>query len=175
MRRTLAALSLAILASAPRAQLRGQDTASESSSDLMWTISVGVPTWENKLVGEAFTFGFGATQLKPYRPGADFALQVMPWGFVYGAVVLIGRAGLVYPLRVAPRFFVVPSLGLTGVGAGGSAGAAAVGGSYAGVAIAASSKVTQTGLRLGLTRHFLNAVRDPIWQFELGATYTPER
>jgi hypothetical protein len=135
-------------------------------------LSVGVPRYEGETVPELFTVGVQWTQLRPGRPGFDFAIGTMPRLLSEGLVVFGARGGVAVPIAPAPGVLLLPSAGVSllgGVGAGGGAGTS---GFNAGLA-AAVLPAGGVGLRAGVTWHRFEEAGGGVWLWELGLVRGP--
>jgi hypothetical protein len=133
---------------------------------------VGVPGSGGEAVPDLFTVGAHVTQWRPRRPGADFAIGIVPRALAYGVAVVGARAGVAVPLAVTPVLSLLPSAGaslLGGAGVGGGAGTAGLNAGVAAVLLPARGG----GLRAGVTWHRFAEARDGVWLVEVGIVRGP--
>lgn len=142
--------------------------ADSSTAARNWLVgaSVGLPGYERAPVPELFTIGINATQMRPARLGADFAIGTMPRALAFGAAVLGARAGVVLPIAVTTDVLLLPSAGVSLVGGAGEGGGGALGGfNVGGAAVFWTGDV---GFRSGITWHRFQDFRESIWLVEIG-------
>jgi hypothetical protein len=142
------------------------DSASRTHGSWLVGASIGLPGYDGQPVPELFTVGLNATQIKPGRLGADFALGTMPRALGFGAGVVGARAGGVLPFTLAPDVLLLPSAGVSVIGAAGDGGGTALAGVNAG--IAAVMWTGPVGIRTGITWHHFEDSRGAIWLVEFG-------
>src|SRR5206468_7631732 len=95
----------------------------------------------------------------------------MPYILSYGVLPLGLRLGVALPVSVAPHLLLIPSTGMSLIGAIGPGG----GGGVAGVNAGASAvfHVAQAGLKTSLTLHRFSDTQGPVWLFEVGFVHVP--
>jgi len=134
--------------------------------------SFGVPVVEDEAIPELFTIGINGTQLRPGRLGADFSLATAPRALSEGFLAGVARGGVALPLALSPVVLVLPSAGVSFLGAVGGGGGAGTTGLNAGVA-AVFHGAGAAGLRTGVTWHrFVDAERG-VWLWEVGLVHVP--
>lgn len=143
------------------------DTASWLRGDWLFGGSFGVPGADGQPEVALFTVGFNWTRARPGRLGADFALGTMPRALAEGVLVLGFRGGVALPVEVMPRMLVLPSAGVSLIGAVAHGGGGATSGFNAGVATVLFGEGS-VGLRSGVTWHAFEDARRPVWLFEVG-------
>jgi hypothetical protein len=165
----IAALSL-FASSAGLAQNTGKDTTALYKGWL-GGFAVGIPGFAAQPIPEAFTVAVFFTDVRPNRVGADIWIGTMPRAFSEAAV-LGGRLNAALSLPLSPELVLLPTGGLSLVGAlyDGS------GGGIFGYNLGASAAFLGegSGLRASVTVHRLGAGTGPIWLLELGVI-TPRR
>jgi hypothetical protein len=147
--------------------LGAQDSSHVREGQWLTAFSVGVPGYGQEAEPALFTAGANFTQLRPSRPSADFSFGTMPRALMEGVLVLGVRAGVAVPLALSPGVFILPSGGvsLVGAAAGGGGGAAAgVNGGLAAVFLGKNGP----GLRVGMTWHRFQETRGAVWLLEIG-------
>lgn len=169
----IAALSL-VLAAAPtnaRAAFAQDSTATVRDGWLVGPL-VGLPGAGSHYALQYVTLGVGATRLVPNRPGMTVAVGTLPRAFVEGIIPIAARIGPSIPIAVGPDAFLIPSVGLSGVGvvaSGGGFGAAA--GYYWGAAAVTAHR--STGFQLGVTWHRAAGESGTLWLVECGIMRVP--
>jgi len=132
---------------------------------------LGLPGIGSDYERALFTLGVGVTRLVPNRPGLDFAVGTMPRVIAEGLFPIGLRIGPSIPVALGPDAFLIPSAGLSGIVAAGSAGATGVGGVYGGLAtVVARGRV---GLRAGVTWHRPIDGDLSVWLVEIGVMRVP--
>ena len=116
------------------------------------------------------TLGVTATRLTPNRPGIDLAFLTVPRAAAEGLFVLQGRVGVALPIALSREAFLVPSLGVHGIGAVG-VGAGATGGYYGGLAMLFGGR--SVGVRVGVTWLRVPDFEETISHPELGVVRVP--
>jgi hypothetical protein len=171
MRQLAAVLGIILIIARQAGAQSGQPFDSVSHGHGSWLVgaSVGLPGYGGQTVPELFTVGLNATQIKPGRLGADFALGTMPRALGNGAGVLGARAGGVLPFALTPDLLLLPSAGLSVIGAAGGGGGVALAGINAGMA--AVLWTGPVGIRTGITWHHFEDSRGAIWLIELGVVH----
>ncbi|MCC7052905.1 MAG: hypothetical protein IT355_06520 [Gemmatimonadaceae bacterium] len=169
-RRLLALLAslLVVLAVRPaKAQQRDSVPADTIATDPVtpadsgrWLVggTIMLPSSSESLDLSFAAIGLTATSLRPNRPGPDFAVVVVPRALGFGVVVGGVRANLSLPIAVSPGVWLVPSGGLTLLGALGSSGATGAHGLNGALALivarrSAGAASSSVGLRVALSRH----------------------
>ena len=172
VRREVHRLSIALLLVAADIGLaRGQDTTLARRDGWIVGPLVGLPGAGSDYELSLVTLGVGVTRLSPNRPGLDFAVGTIPRIIPEGVLPIGARIGASIPLSLTPDAFLIPSAGLSAVGAAGSGGAAGTGGYYGGIAaVVARGKV---GLRAGVTVHGSPDADVAVWLVEIGVMRVP--
>ncbi len=156
-----------------RAQEAAADTTTPSSGG-GWSrgVSVGMPGLGGELRPEMLTVGFNLTQLRPGRIGLDVALGTMPRTLAYGFAAAGVRVGGALPVLVVPGVVLVPSAGVSLMGAAGEGGMA---GTY-GVQTGLAALIPTSGplaLRASATWHLFPGAREGVWLAEVGLASVP--
>jgi hypothetical protein len=161
----------AIASACIAAPARAQDTASTVRCGWIVGALVGVPGAQGEVEPALFTLGVGATRLEPNRPGVDLAVGMLPRALEAGVIGIGARLGGGVPVALSRDAFVIPSAGLTAVGAVGAGGGGGMAGFYWGVAtvLAAGS----VGGRAGVTWHRPFGEGSSIYLIELGLMHVP--
>lgn len=138
-----------------------------------WVVGplVGVPGAGSDYDPSFVTLGVGVTRLSPNRPGLDFAIGTVPRALTEGVIALGARLGPSIPFALSRDGFVIPSLGVSGIGAAASGGAAAIGGYYWGAA--ALMARGGVGFRAGITWHRPADADLSVWLVEVGVMRVP--
>jgi hypothetical protein len=121
---------------------------------------------------ELVTIGAQLTRARPGRLGPDFSIGTMPYALVSGLAVVGVRAGLVLPLSVGPGIMLLPSGGLSMVGAATGMGAGALAGFNLGGSAVFESR-GPLGTRAGVTWHRFQDSTSGIWLWEIGFVRSP--
>ena len=150
----------------------GQDSASARPSGWLIGGSIGVPAVEGNTSVDLFTVAAHWTQLRPRGVGADFAVGTMPRALAEGVVVGLGRAGFVLPFRVSQGVLILPSAGVTLVGAASGDGGGSNTGLNAGLA-AVIFGTGSVGLRTGVAWHRFAGADASVTLWELGLVRVP--
>lgn len=135
-------------------------------------VSIGVPGFGGEPFPTLLTVGGHWTQLNIGRLGADFSVGIVPRTLIDGIIAVGARGGVALPLAVSPRMLLLPSAGVSGVGAVGSGGALGVKGFNTGLT-AVLMAPDGTGVRSGITWHRFNDAREALWLLELGVVRGP--
>ena len=116
--------------------------------------------------------GVNFTQRRPGHPGADIAVGTMPRALAAGVVPIAVRAGVALPVAAAPGLLLLPSAGFSvlGVTSGYGSGGAA-GWNVGGAAVLGTGS---TGVRVGLTSHWMSGGNSAVWLLEVGLVGLPE-
>lgn len=130
-------------------------------------LMVGLPGAGVSYEPGLFTIGGQWTRVRPGRPGLDLAIGTMPRALQAGVVLVGTRAGVALPVDLASGVLVLPSAGVSALGAAGTAGGGVALGLTAGLSAAAVG-AGGTGARAGITWHFLSEMRQPVWLLEVG-------
>jgi hypothetical protein len=179
--RAVALLRLALLAApliTPVGLVTGQTSPASRDSDTAkprgWLIggSIGVPTADGETSPDLFTVAVHGTQLRPGRLGADFAVGTMPRAVAEGVVVGFARAGVALPFQLSHGVLILPSAGVTLVGAASGAGGGGSSGLNAGLA-AVIFGARSVGLRTGVTWHRFGDAGASVALWELGLVHVP--
>ena len=156
----------------------GQTAPASQDSDRAkpsgWLIggSIGVPTVGGNASADLFTVAAHWTQLRPRGVGADFAVGTMPRALAEGVVVGFARAGFVLPLRVSQGVVILPSAGVTLVGAASGDGGGSNTGLNAGLH-AVIFGMGSVGLRAGVAWHRFAGAESSVSLWELGLVHVP--
>ncbi len=134
--------------------------------------SIGVPAFDGDASPELFTVAVHGTQLRPGRLGADFALGTMPRALTEGLAVGFARAGVALPFQLSQGVLLLPSAGVSLVGAAGSEDAGGTTGLNAGLA-AVFFGASSVGLRTGATWHRFGDSGASVLLWELGLVRIP--
>jgi hypothetical protein len=134
--------------------------------------SIGVPAADGNASVDLFTLAVHWTQLRPGALGADFAVGTMPRAFAEGLVVGLARAGLALPFQVSQGVLILPSAGVTLVGAASGGGGEGTAGLNAGLA-AVIFGTGSVGLRTGVTWHRFGNAGTSVSLWELGLVHIP--
>jgi len=172
----IAVLVAPLLTSPAHASAQNSPSAPDSTrpGPRGWLVgaSFGVPVVEDEAIPELFTIGINGTQLRPGRLGADFSLATAPRALSEGFLAGVARGGVALPLALSPVVLVLPSAGVSFLGAVGGGGGAGTTGLNAGVA-AVFHGAGAAGLRTGVTWHrFVDAERG-VWLWEVGLVHVP--
>lgn len=126
------------------------------------------------------SIGFTATAaVRPNQLAPDLALVVTPQALLVGAILANGRANLAVPLAVGRSSRLIPSAGLSIVGAAGVGGIGGLRGfnttvAYHTFARTDGDSTARRGVRIALGRHLLSGSGSGIgdgggfWLFEVG-------
>jgi hypothetical protein len=161
----------ALLLAADVGLARGQDTTSTRRDGWIVGPLVGLPGSGSDYELSLVTLGVGVTRLSPNRPGLDFAIGTVPRLIPEGLFPIGARIGASIPLSLTPDAFLMPSAGLSGVGAVGSGGAAGTGGYYGGIAAVVTRG--NVGFRAGVTVHRTPDADLAVWLVEIGVMRVP--
>ena len=173
----LAAASLAFAASTVSTAACAQEmtsTDSTKSRSSMIGGTIMIPQVSGRSGAEFTAVGLTVSPARPNRLGAELAFVVVPYALGFGVVAGAVRANIGLPIRLGPNMLLVPSAGLTLLGALGSG----VGGGRRGVngtvALVYGFDSTQAsassiGLRAALAFHRFGSSDDGgIRMFEIG-------
>ncbi len=141
------------------------DTASEMPDEWLIGMSLGVPGSQRNVYPDLFTVGLQFTQVRAGRIGGDIAIGTMPYLFANGMLPFGFRGNVTVPL-VTPHLIVLPTAGVSAVGAMGPGGGGGVIGVNGGIAAVVRSG--GLGLRAGITWHKFAGATNPIWLLEVG-------
>ncbi|HEY2378270.1 MAG TPA: hypothetical protein VGH98_19995 [Gemmatimonadaceae bacterium] len=161
-------LVVLLLGAAPLQAQTPPDTAANAPAEWLIGMSLGFPGVRSQIVPELFTFGLNFTQVCSGRIGGDIAFGTMPWLFANGIIAFGFRGDVTVPL-VRPHFILLPSAGVSAIGAftpGGGGGGGGVAGLNAGIAAVVHSH--GVGLRTGVTVHKFFGLDTPVWLLEVG-------
>ena len=136
--------------------------------------SVGIPAAGGTTSVDLFTVAAQWTQVRPRGLGADFALGTMPRALAEGLVVGFGRAGFALPFQISKGVLILPTAGVTVVGAASGDGGGSNTGLNAGVA-AVIFGTRSVGLRTGVTWHRFTGAEASVSLWELGLVHIPRR
>jgi len=155
------------------AQVPAADTTKSNSSSGGWIIgtSLGIPGESEGPIPQLFTLGVTFTQAKPNHLVPDIAIGTMPFVLAFGVVPIGIRAGVGLPLAVAPHLLLIPSGGVSLVGAISPGGGGGIGGINGGVS--AMAYAAQVGIRVGITVHNFGQTDGVYWLAEFGIVHVP--
>jgi hypothetical protein len=177
--RTAALRRLALLAAplvVPVGLVTGQTSPLSQGSDGAkpkgWLVggSIGVPALDGHASPDLFTVALHGTQLRPRGLGADLAIGTMPRALAEGVAVGFARAGIALPFQPSKGVLLVPSAGVSVVGAASGEGGGGTTGLNAGLA-AVIFGTGSVGLRTGVTWHRFADGGVSLW--ELGLVHVP--
>lgn len=125
-------------------------SAQDSTKRDPWlsTLSIGFPSIEGDMETLLFTVGGNFTKIGAGKLGPDFSFGTMPYALSFGVIPWAARGGVALPMQASESVLLIPSAGLSTVGAFGAGGGGAIGGTNLGIALA-----TRTGTRVGITWH----------------------
>jgi len=167
----MGALFVAFLAVVSVRTAQGQDSASTRRDGWLVGPLLGMPGAGSDYDLTFFTLGVGVTRLVPNRPGIDFAIGTVPRAIPEGILPIAVRVGPSISLALSRDAFVIPSVGVSGLGAVASGGATAIGGYYWGAAaLVARNRV---GFRAGVTWHRPVDADVSLWLVEIGVMRVP--
>lgn len=136
--------------------------------------SLGVPGVGPEPSPALFTIGGNWTQLNVGRVGTDFSASVVPYGFIHAFMAVAARGGVALPLAVSSRMLLLPSGGMSVIGALGRPGGFGAIGYNAGMA-AVFFPGKGAGVRTGITWHRFSDERTALWLLEVGFVRNPLR
>lgn len=174
--RTAALLRLALLAAPlfiPVGVVTGQTSPPSQSSDTAkpgaWLVggSIGVPASDGGTLPDLFTVAVHGTQLRPRGLGFDFAVGTMPRALAEGVAVGFARSGVALPFHLSRGVLMLPSAGVSLVGAASGDGGGINTGLNAGLA-AVIFGTGSVGLRTGVTWHRFAGAETSVSLWELG-------
>jgi hypothetical protein len=165
MRSPTVLLAALVTLNAGRARAQAPDSLVERGQHGtgMFGVSIGMPAYGGQPIPQLFTVGVNATGTSPGRIVPDFSIGTMPRTLSEGLVVLGLRGGVALPLTLAPNFTLLPSAGISLIGASVGGGIAGVNAGVAGVIWTGA-----TGIRSGVTWHHFQNSRTGVWLIELG-------
>ena len=144
---------------------QAQDTAADKPAEWFIGMSLGVPGAQRNVYPAFTTVGLQFTQVRAGRIGGDIAIGTMPYLFANSMIPFGFRGDVTVPL-VTPHLIVLPSAGVSAIGAmapGGGGGTMGVNGG-----IAAVVRTGGIGLRTGITWHKFPGTEGLIWLAEVG-------
>jgi len=147
------------------------DTAKSEPGGMMVGFALGVPGSQDGPIPMLFTAGANFTQVRPNHLGADVSVGTMPYILSFGVVPLGLRVGVALPVSVAPHVLLIPSTGVSLIGAIGPGGGGGLAGANAGAS--AVFHVQQVGLKTGITWHGFSDMRGTVWLLEFGFVNVP--
>ena len=133
-----------------------------------------IPQVSGRSGAEFTAVGLTVSPARPNRLGAELAFVVVPYALGFGVVAGAVRANIGLPIRLGPNMLLVPSAGLTLLGALGSGvggGRRGVNGTVALVYVFDSTQASASsiGLRAALAFHRFGSSDDGgIRMFEIG-------
>lgn len=152
-----------------------QDILLSEIRGTLFGVSLGVPGYGSSVASEAITMSGHWTQLRPRRPGADISVFLLPRALAEGVALGGARANLAIPIELARNALLLPSAGLSLIGAAGPSDAVAVYGLNAGVAAVLAPDSGSEGLRVGITFHAFEETAAGVWHLEVGWVRLPNR
>ena len=162
--RVVVAVTLLLLG-AGHSVAQAQSDAGAKPAEWMIGMSLGVPGVQRNAYPMLTTFGLQFTEIQDGSLGADLAIGTLPFLILNGSIPLGFRGDLTVPF-VAPHLIVMPSGGVSVIGAMGPGGGAGLLGLNTG--LAAVVRERGFGLRTGITLHFFPGLNKPVWLAELG-------
>ena len=161
-----------LIGAAGQATAQSPPSASDSSAKKDyggWMIgaSVGIPGYRSQSAPELLTFGLHFTQMKPNRIGADVSIGTMPRVVAEGFAVVGVRGNFALPVELGRYVLIVPSAGVSMIGAagrGGGTGLMGVNGSLATVLWSRGG----LGARAGVSWHAFENSNGAVWLAEFG-------
>lgn len=150
------------------------DSVHQVPSEWLVGGSIGFPGYGLQTSPTMFTVGAHWTQAHVGRLGADFAVGSVPWALANGFAAVGARGGVTVPLPLSERVLLLPSAGVSVLGAVGSGGGVGTTGFNAGIA-AMFLKDSGAGLRTGVTWHILHDGASALWLWEVGFVRRPRR
>jgi hypothetical protein len=166
-RTSIAVLGVLLAASTVNQSLWAQDPAQPQDSSWSIGASIGLAGYASETDASAFVLGFQTAQLRLGKLGGDLSYGTMPRLLLEGAIALGVRAGVVLPIGVSESTAVLPSAGLSALGAFGSGLGFADVGMNVGLGLLFGGR-ERTGLRLGATWHHLAVLGSRVWLVEVG-------
>jgi hypothetical protein len=163
-------LAYTLIAFPVSSTLSAQDSSRVRDRQWLNGFSVGVPGYGQEAEPALFTAGANFTQFRPFRPSADFSFGTMPRALTEGVMVLGVRAGVAVPLALSPGVFILPSGGVSLIGAAAGDGGGAAAGVNGGLAAVFLGK-NGPGLRVGMTWHKFQETRGALWLLEIGIVH----
>lgn len=127
--------------------------------------AIGVPGYGSLPVPEAFTVAMSFTKIRPNRVGPDIWIGTMPRAFEF-AGVLGARVNASIALPISGELLLVPTAGLSAIGAFGDGGGGALAGVNGGASVIVESPYM--AWRFGITAHRFSQSATPVWLMELG-------
>ena len=109
-------LTLLLLLVAPNGA-EGQQRPDSPPHGWLRGVSLGIPAYRSHVAGDLLSFGANFTSIHANRLGADFAIGTMPYYFAQKILPVMGRAGVALPLASTSRLLVIPSTGMSVLGA----------------------------------------------------------
>jgi hypothetical protein len=169
---TRAIILCCLIGTAGQATAQSPRSASDSTKKDYggWMIgaSVGIPGYRSESAPELFTFGFHFTQMQPNRVGGELSIGTMPRAVAERVAVIGVRGNFALPVELGRYVLVVPSAGLSMVGAAGPGGGTAaligVNGSLATVLWLRAG----VGARAGMSWHSFENSNGAVWLAEFG-------
>lgn len=156
----LPALAAAVATTTP---LVAQDSTAAAVDEWLVGGSVGVPGFETLVFYPAAIVAVHLVHVPVGDVGAEVTLVAAPMSLAVGGLAGGARGGLLVPLQ-AGQVLILPAGGISLVGAVGTGDG--VGGLIAGYL--GGSVVGASGVRTGLTFHWIPGEGEPVWLLELG-------
>lgn len=144
---------------------QGQDSTADKPAQWLIGMSLGLPGAQHNVYPTLATFGVQFTEVGPGPFGGDFAIGTMPRLLANGIVPFGFRGDATFPL-VGPHLILLPSAGVSAIGAlatGGGGGTMGVNGG-----IAAVLRTGGFGLRTGISWHKFMGAEGVVWLAEVG-------
>lgn len=139
--------------------LHSPDIAAQESSEVAtdpWLMgaSIGIPGEGTSPAGDLMTLALQAVRVEPGHLGAEVAAGISP-RFLFSGVLGVGaRAGIVLPVELSGRAFLLPSVGTGLIGAFGGSTGEVTPGLNAGASVLLFGEGA-AAFRVGLTLHQL--------------------
>lgn len=169
MMRTLPRIVVLVMGLAVSANLASSQAAQAggSGSRHLLSVSVGVPAAYGETASELFTLGVQWTPWKPGRLSADIAVGTMPRLLTNGVLGIGLRGGATFPFEITKGAYLLPSAGVSAIGAVGGEVADGAYGPHVGLATVLLGQ-NNLGLRAGASWNLFREAREGVWLLELG-------
>src|SRR5689334_1486917 len=147
------------------------DTVKPAARAWMSGFSLGLPGSSEGAIPQLFTVGASFTQVRPNHLGGDVSIGTMPYVAAYGLIPIGVRVGLALPVNPVPHVLLIPTGGVSFIGAWSPGG----GGALAGVNAGGSAVfyTGQIGMKTSLTLHHFADTHEAVWLFEWGFVSVP--
>lgn len=170
-----ALLSITMLLLLPLSLAGAQADSTQSTSSEAWQVggAVLLPQTSDEYGLSFLALGITATSVRPGRIGPDLAFVVVPRALQAGALVGGVRANAGFPVALSPAVVLLPSAGVSLLGAAGLFGVAGVGGLNATMALhffraSESGLPAKSGLRVALGQHRFSGAGGNVTFVEFG-------